>query len=380
MTLSTTRALAEPRVTRWSVPEETLPNASLYASQTYFDAEMEALRASSWQFFCITDDLAQANDWVRRKVFGVDIFVQNFVGDLRGYHNVCQHRGFPLRREPRGNGRVQCRFHGWVYDPSGVPVGVPRNKELFDLSREQQAERAIPRVRVATVGRFVFVALRESAPPIETFLGRYGALLEAVSHRMGGLRHRWNGLTKANWKLSYEVTLDDYHVSFVHPSTLGATPAPAENLFYDREGHHSHLFGRRDADWTFAAFWEDVANRNFDFTGYKVHHLFPNLLLVASYRIISITLFSPREPAATEVDDLIFDLQGDEVDEADGRSCAPITERFPPRIARFRRASRRRSPSSRVGRFSEPWKSASPGSTKATKSWSEPRQGDLCVR
>ncbi|HYI06258.1 MAG TPA: hypothetical protein VD858_15295, partial [Reyranella sp.] len=80
--------MAEPRVTRSSAPEGTLSNASLYASQTYFNAEMEALRASSWQFFCTTDDLSRANDWVRRNVVGVDIFVQNFVGELRGYHNV----------------------------------------------------------------------------------------------------------------------------------------------------------------------------------------------------------------------------------------------------------------------------------------------------
>lgn len=171
-------------------------------------------------------------------------------------------------------------------------------------------------MRVAAVGRFVFVALRPSVPPIETFLGRYGALLDAVSRRMGGLRYRRNGPTKANWKLSYEVTLDDGHVSFVHPTTLGATPAPLASAFYDREGHHSHMFGRRDADWNFATFWDDIAEGKHDFTGYKTHHLFPNMFVVTSYRIVLITLFSPRGPAETEVDDLIFELQGNEGDEA----------------------------------------------------------------
>lgn len=316
MTQGAIAGVLEPNRAPGAEPWASDRNALLYASPAYFDAEMRALAGSSWQFFCTTDDLPRANDWVRRKVFGVDIFVQNFVGELRGYHNVCQHRGFPLRREPRGNGTVQCFFHGWAYNPNGVPVGIPRNKALFGLSREQQADLAIPEVRVATVGRFVFVALQPSVPPIERFLGRYGALLESVSNRMGGLRHRWNGPTKANWKLSYEVTLDDYHVAFVHPNTLGATPVPTENLFYDRDERHSHLFTRRDADWAFPTFWDDVSKGDFDFTGYKIHHLFPNLLLVVSYRIILVTLFSPQGSALTEVDDLIFDLKGDEVEDA----------------------------------------------------------------
>lgn len=119
---------------------------------------------AAWQLVGVSDDLANHNDWVRRTVSGVDVFVQNFNGELRGYHNVCQHRGFPLRREARGNGTVQCGFHGWVYDRHGVPTGIPRNRELFCLSRERQSELAIPPVRVATIGRFVFAALCESDP------------------------------------------------------------------------------------------------------------------------------------------------------------------------------------------------------------------------
>lgn len=118
---SPTMRLAEPDMASRAEPQASRSNALLYTSPAYFNGEMEALAGSSWQFFCTTDDLACANNWVRRKVFGADIFVQNFVGELRGYHNVCQHRGFPRRREPRGNGTVQCLFHGWAYNPHGVP-------------------------------------------------------------------------------------------------------------------------------------------------------------------------------------------------------------------------------------------------------------------
>jgi len=288
-------------------------DGSIYTSPQYFAAEMEALAASSWQYLCTTDDLANNNDWVRRKVFGIDLFVQNFKAELRGYHNVCQHRGFPLRREPRGNGIVQCAFHAWTYNRDGVPMGVARNEELFGLSREQKQDLALPKVRVATVGRFVFVALADSVPPIEEFLGRYAALFRTLSAHIRSPRHRWTGRTQANWKLCYEVTLDDYHVAFVHPSS--GWDIPAWGCVYEREGHHTHLLRRRTADWQFATFWDDIHRGEYEFRGHKIHQAFPNLLLAAGQRMLLLTLFSPVAPDVTEVEDIIFDLEGDEVDE-----------------------------------------------------------------
>ena len=286
---------------------------SIYSSPEYFDAEMAALAASSWQFVCTTDDLARNNDWVRRKVFGTDIFVQNFDGELRGYHNVCQHRGFPLRRERSGSGIVQCGFHGWAYDRQGVPVGVTRNKELFCLSREQKEGLALPKVRVEAVGRLVFAALGETVPPIEEYLGRYGALFRTISSHLRSIRHRWTGVTRANWKLCFEVTLDDYHVAFVHPES--GWDIPLWGCVYEQEGHHSHLLRRRTADWQFSSFWEDVYNGQYEFRGHKIHQTFPNLLVAAGQRMVLVTLFSPVAPGLTEVEDIIFDLEGDPVDE-----------------------------------------------------------------
>ena len=288
-------------------------NAQLYASPEYFSAEMEALAASSWQFFCLTDDLASSNDWVRRRVFGVDAFVQNFKGELRGYHNVCQHRGFPIRTAPSGNGIVLCGFHAWSYNKDGVPVGVARNDELFGLTREQKAGLALPPVRVEVVGRLVFVALADSVPPIEDYLGRYAALFRTVSAHMRTPRHRHTGTTRANWKLCYEITLDDYHVAFVHPGS--GWDIPVWGCVYERVGHHSHLLRRRTADWTFPTFWEDIDRGEYEFRGHKIHQTFPNLLMAAGQRMVLLTLFSPVGPGETEVEDIILDLQGDEVDD-----------------------------------------------------------------
>jgi phenylpropionate dioxygenase-like ring-hydroxylating dioxygenase large terminal subunit len=286
---------------------------SIYASPDYFAAEMESLGGSCWHFVGTTDDLAQNNDWIRRNVFGVDLFIQNFDGEYRGYHNVCQHRGFPLRQAPSGNGIVQCGFHGWAYDQRGVPIGVARNKELFCLSREQKEELALPKVRVEVVGRFVFAALGNSVPPLEDYLGRYAGLFRTISLHLRSIRHRWTADTKANWKLCFEVTLDDYHVAFVHPGS--GWDIPAWGCVYEREGHHSHLLRRRTADWQFKTFWQDIEKGEYEFRGHKIHQTFPNMLLAAGQRMVLITCFTPVAPGLTQVEDIIFDLNGEPDDE-----------------------------------------------------------------
>jgi len=291
-------------------------NAMLYASPDYFRAEMKALAESCWHFFGTTDQFAKSNDWVRRKVLGVDLFVQNFGGELRGFHNVCQHRGFPLRLEPSGNGIVQCGYHAWTYNKEGVPLGVARNEELFCFTRAQKEELALPRVRVGTVGKFVFVALSETVPPLEDYLGRYVSLFRTLSSHMRSPRIRWSGLSKANWKLCYEVTLDEYHVNFVHPTTLGTGPAIHPwGCVYRRERPHSYLLRRRTPDWEFATFWEDIDRGEYEFRGYKIHHTFPNMFVAIAQRMVLVCLYSPVGPELTEVQDIFFDVEGDEIDE-----------------------------------------------------------------
>lgn len=286
-------------------------NALLHTSARYFEAEMAQLAETSWQFVATSDELSKPGDWVRAHVFGVDVFIQNFQGTLRAYRNVCQHRGFPIRREREGNGPVVCGFHAWRYDEAGVPIGVARNDELFCLSKEERSQMALQPVRIESVGTMVFAAVTDQPPPLEQFLGRYADLMRLVTSRAGPMRHRGSAQTRANWKLAYEVTLDDYHVPFVHPNSLGQKVFPAWGYVYEREAVHSHLLRRRTEDWSFASFWDDVGRGVYEFAGYKIHHVFPNMFLVVARGIILITLMAPRAFDRTDVEDRIFEITGD---------------------------------------------------------------------
>src|ERR687886_523281 len=47
-------------------------------------------------------------------------------GGLRGFVNVCRHRGHPVALEDGNARRLQCRYHGWTYGLDGRLTGAPR--------------------------------------------------------------------------------------------------------------------------------------------------------------------------------------------------------------------------------------------------------------
>jgi len=291
-------------------------NRLLYADPSYFTAEQAALRDAAWHFVGTTDELVQNNEWVRADAFGCDLFVQNVGGELRGFLNVCQHRGFPIRREASGRGPILCGFHAWRYDGEGRLVGVARNEELYAMPREERADRSLVPMRVEAAGPFVFAAASGRAPALADYLGRTYALLLAVGARKGAMRHRWAGEVQANWKLYYEITLDDYHVAFVHPGSLGADVRDAKFLTYERSGAHSRMFARRTDDWNFPGFWDAVGRGEYEFAGYKIHHFFPNLFLVAGRDQVLLTRLTPIAADRTGLDDWVFEVTGNPRDDA----------------------------------------------------------------
>jgi phenylpropionate dioxygenase-like ring-hydroxylating dioxygenase large terminal subunit len=271
-----------------------------------FAAEQRALARACWQLVGITDDLAGDDAWIRRSLFGTDMFVQRFEGELRAFYNACAHRGFPLRREDAGSGPVKCGFHGWAYNRDGVPTTIPRNAELFGLSREQREALALPAIRVDVIGRFVFAALG-AAPPLGEYLGLYADILRATSGATGPLVFRDSAEIAADWTRHAEISLDDYHLSSIHGTTFGAgEPLPLNSAVYRRDGLHSCYLKRRDPDWSFDGFWRDIAAGQMDRTGYKIFNMFPGVVLATMRDVCIASTVVPLSTNRSRVDNYVL--------------------------------------------------------------------------
>ena len=92
-------------------------------------------------------------------------------GVVRGFHNVCSHRGNTLVLDERGScpGSVYCHFHNWVYSDTGTLIRVPDEENFFDLDKR---DHGLTPVNTDIWEGFVFVHLDpEPAETLREFLG-----------------------------------------------------------------------------------------------------------------------------------------------------------------------------------------------------------------
>lgn len=273
-----------------------------------FAAEQDALAKRCWQFIGPRELWPAPDSWLRRTLFNRDVFIQRFGDELRGYANICQHRGFPLRTEDSGQGLVQCGFHGWQYNRDGVPTGVPRNPELFQLSQEAKAALRLPAVRVESIGNLVFATTSDEAPPLVDYLDDLADVFRTVDADRGPMYAHHHFELAANWKLHAEITLDDYHLAGVHPTTFGVNPNLAvEGHVYEQHGPHSSYLWRKDAWWDFAPWWEKMRRGQNVREGYKIFNAFP-AALIATFREGSFSsVATPLSATRTRIDWFLWD-------------------------------------------------------------------------
>jgi Rieske 2Fe-2S family protein len=150
------------------------------------------------------------------------IVVRGEDAELRGFYNVCRHRGATLVEAP-GDPlvRFQCPYHAWVYDLEGR-LRPPRHTERLE-NFDPAAWGLVP-VRLAVWQGYVFVNLSGTAPPLPEALGDLPVLLDR--YQLDGVR-RASRITydvAANWKAIIENYEECYHCPGVHPQLNRITP------------------------------------------------------------------------------------------------------------------------------------------------------------
>lgn len=267
-------------------------------------AEEQTKLAGVWTFLGLTSDLNEEDAWITGRVGGRAVFVQRFGATLRGFENLCVHRGFPLRLGAKGRGAVICGFHLWRYDADGRVAGVPIAQEAFGCSAED-LHAGLAELEVACCGGLVFGRFADQAPAgllggdLEAFLGDAFPMLETICQFSDAPAVRTYGRTvEANWKLMVNITLDDSHLPGIHGRKRFSR---RDEFDYWRFGAHSaHTEGQQETQaGMLAACVEGV----YQPIRYKLFNLFPNvavgLLRLGPYWYVLLQHFEPVGPAKT---------------------------------------------------------------------------------
>jgi phenylpropionate dioxygenase-like ring-hydroxylating dioxygenase large terminal subunit len=236
-------------------------------------------------------ELRQPGDYRAMLVADVPVLLTRAAdGEVRGFLNVCSHRGAIV--VPEGSGRARrftCPYHGWSYDNRGALAGIRNPADFGDVDTACLGLTPLP---VAERAGLIFGVL---TPNVETdfdaFLCGYEELLAHLHlddcHLVG--RQSVEG---PNWKLAFDGYLDFYHLPVLHKNSFGSK-IPSDAL-YDAWGPHQRvsmpnpayleLEQKPEKDWDPAALiagvwtiFPHVSIADFDAGGklYMVSQLFP---------------------------------------------------------------------------------------------------------
>ncbi len=215
------------------VPSESDAAArSALAARYYIDPEIHAAELSevfarSWHLVGHQSQVGGPGRVLTATVGDEPIFVVNDGGQIRGFFNVCQHRGHELFPPQRAGGDVTdtpglitCPYHAWVYELDGR-LASGRSREVGEL--------CIPPVQVDRLAGFLFVNVDPDAPPLAHHApGVEDELLGlAPQAETRVLTWRRTQVIEANWKIAVENYNECYHCPNVHRSFTSGVVDPA---------------------------------------------------------------------------------------------------------------------------------------------------------
>jgi phenylpropionate dioxygenase-like ring-hydroxylating dioxygenase large terminal subunit len=213
-------------------PLRTVHN-SVYSEEA-FALETDRIFRRAWYLLCHDSEVPEPGSFLRRRLGGDPVLVvRGADGIVRGFHNVCRHRGSLVAPDERGCVRaLVCPYHHWSYSTTdGSLLGVP-HEEAYDSTGFARGDFGLVPLRCESVHGFVFGCIDPSAPPLEEYLGSgvLSLLAGPLSEISLEVFHLEQAPFAANWKTFAENIRDGYHVPFVHPWLRRASPPQPYSL------------------------------------------------------------------------------------------------------------------------------------------------------
>jgi phenylpropionate dioxygenase-like ring-hydroxylating dioxygenase large terminal subunit len=169
-----------------------------------------------------SSELPKANDFIthqlpRNKV----ILVRQEDGGVKGFVNLCRHRGALLEERDKGRCRIfSCAYHRWSYNTDGTLRAITRDNTFGEIDRSQQGLIELP---VEERHGFIWIVDEADAeidvaawlgPEMDGILASYD-LADYVCVQGEAFDE------PVNWKIMQDAFLDGYHIQYAHPTTAG---------------------------------------------------------------------------------------------------------------------------------------------------------------
>jgi Rieske 2Fe-2S family protein len=271
-----------------------------FISPEIFAEEQAEIFSKQWLLFGHQSQIPKPGDYFVAPIAGESLIIVHDQGStIRGFYNVCRHRGTRLKEDACGHAAaIQCPYHAWTYRLDGRLIGAPHMDEVPGFDKADYSLRA---VNLALWEGFIFINLDENAMPLEEW---FAPLKGKFSHwNMSILQpaKRIEYDVQANWKLMFENYSECYHCPGVHPQLQKVSPYDsAENDL--REGPFLGGFMKINPGKSLtmsgnacAAFVGKIENLQQVF----YYSIFPNMLLSLHPEYVMVHQLWPQSPERT---------------------------------------------------------------------------------
>ncbi len=225
---------------------ETLPGAAYYSDETY-RIDQERVFYRNWIYVGRAERLPKPGSWMRVEIGDESLLlVRGKDEQIRGFYNVCRHRGSRLCDEEQGFARshLRCPYHAWGYALDGKLVTTP----MIDREEIDRENTSLWPVRTDIWEGFVFVNLsrEEPRPLLEDLADQQDAPLGLARVGLSELRigHISTMEVNANWKIVLENYNECLHCPTIHPELVAIVPAYKKGSIFES--------GREDGGVTLA--------------------------------------------------------------------------------------------------------------------------------
>ncbi|MGC1430081.1 MAG: aromatic ring-hydroxylating dioxygenase subunit alpha [Albidovulum sp.] len=220
---------------------------ALYVRPDVLEAERSRIFWTSWQYVGPASAVAAAGSYIAADLAGLGIIaIRGKDGQVRGFKNVCRHRGARLLDPGQGKcGLIVCPYHKWSYsdmgqlvqapwfgkDPAIIPSDWPLEEVSVEIWRGLVFAAVAPEVSLTEQLGDLVAELADE--PMEDYVATDSAKVDF----------------DANWKIYTDNFVEGYHIPGTHPSFYAAinfeefettahkglvkmTAPPKEGLFY----------------------------------------------------------------------------------------------------------------------------------------------------
>jgi glycine betaine catabolism A len=206
-------------------------DGACYTDPGVLATEFERIFEREWYYVGRAEEIPAPGRFIRRRVGRETVLlVRGRDQAIRGFLNVCRHRGAQLCLTDSGEvGKtIRCPYHAWTYGLDGELVAAPNWRALDGIDRSRYR---LHQVRVDTWEGLIWVSLAPQPEPLEDQLrpqieARLGDCRKFERYQLGELTA--GAATEydvaANWKLIYENFQECYHCRTIHPELVTTIP------------------------------------------------------------------------------------------------------------------------------------------------------------